>query len=218
MLFAVFLLVAKNYNEKLFMDDSVFAIALTFFLIANPVGNSPAVLALVKDFDFARQRIILFREAVFALILALFFQYFGELFLGLLHIQDFAVTITGGVLLLLVSLSMIFHKPETAGSSQQQKQEPYIVPIATPIISGPGLLAVIMLKSKLTNDNFKISLAILIAWVGVIIVLTTAPYLQKLLGKRGLAALEQVMGMILALIATEMLVKGISLFMHFIQK
>lgn len=200
------------------MDNTIFANALTFFLIANPVGNSPAVLALVKDYDFVKQRTILFRESIFALILALFFQYFGEAFLGLLQIQDYAVTMTGGILLLIVAMGMIFHQAESGNTAQQAKQEPYIVPIATPIISGPGLLAVIMLKSKLANDNVKISLAILIAGIGVTFILTTAPYLQKLLGKRGLAALEQVMGMILALISVEMLVKGVTLYLKILHK
>lgn len=200
------------------MDNTIFANALTFFLIANPVGNSPAVLALVKDYDFVKQRTILFRESIFALILALFFQYFGEAFLGLLQIQDYAVTMTGGILLLIVAMGMIFHQAESSNTAQQAKQEPYIVPIATPIISGPGLLAVIMLKSKLANDNVKISLAILIAGIGVTFILTTAPYLQKLLGKRGLAALEQVMGMILALISVEMLVKGVTLYLKILHK
>lgn len=192
----------------------MFALALTFFLVANPIGNSPAIIALVKDFDFKRQKIILFREAILALLLALFFQYFGEVFLNFLNIKDYAVTISGGLLLLLVAFSMIFSIPATEASGKQTKQEPYFVPIATPIISGPGLLAIIMLKSKLEQDDFKITMAILIAWVGVIFVLTTAPYLQKILGKRGLVALEQVMGMVLALIAMEMIVNGSSLFIH----
>jgi multiple antibiotic resistance protein len=192
----------------------VFALALTFFLVANPIGNSPAIIALVKDFDFQRQKIILFREAIFALLLALFFQYFGELFLNHLHVHDYAVTLSGGILLFLVALGMIFPAIPVAGTIEIQKQEPYFVPIATPIISGPGLLAVIMLKAKLEPSDFKISMAILIAWVGVIIVLTTAPYLQKILGKRGLLALEQVMGMVLTLISVEMLVKGVRLFLN----
>lgn len=195
------------------MDSSVFAIALTFFLIANPIGNSPAIIALVKDFEFSRQEKILFREAIFALALALFFQYFGELFLGGLHIEDFAVTISGGLLLLLVAFSMIFSTHEES-TNAKVKQEPFFVPISTPILSGPGLLAIIMMKSKLEENNLKITIAILIAWAGVIAVLTAAPYLQKILGKRGLIALEQVMGMILALVAVEMLVKGSSLFIQ----
>lgn len=193
------------------MWSSIFSIALTFFLIANPVGNSPAIIALVKDFDFRRQKIILFREATIAMLLALFFQYFGELFLAALNIKDYAVTITGGLLLLLVAYGMIFHETppdETA----IQKQEPFIVPIATPILSGAGLLSVIMLFSSKEKNDFVITTAILIAWVGVYTVLMTAPYLQKILGKRGLSALEQVMGMILALMSMEMVVKGSAMF------
>jgi len=53
----------------------MFALALTFFLVANPIGNSPAIIALVKDFDLKQQKRILYREAIFALLLALFFQY-----------------------------------------------------------------------------------------------------------------------------------------------
>lgn len=192
--------------------DSIFTLALTFFLVANPIGNTPAIIALVKDFELQKQRIILFREAIFALVLALFFQYFGEHFLSLLNIKDFAVMMTGGVLLFLVSLTMIFSVSANETDSKP-KQEPFIVPIATPIISGPGLLAVIMLKSKLEANNLKISLAILLAWIGVTFILTFAPYLKNLLGKRGLVALEEVMGMVLALISIDMIVKGVSLFL-----
>jgi len=132
----------------------------------------------------------------------------------MLNIQDFAVTITGGVLLFIVALNMIFTMPVQGGSSATSKQEPFIVPIATPILSGPGLLAVIMLKSKLEDNNLVITLAILLAWVGVVGVLAAAPYLQRFLGKRGLVALEQVMGLILSLIAIEMIVKGATLLMR----
>lgn len=188
---------------------SVLSIALTFFLISNAIGNSPAIIALVKDFDFAKQRKIVFREAMFALMLALFFQYFGEIFLRFLKIENFAVTISGGILLMLVSLSMIFsggHQEET--TKKEKKHEPFFVPIATPLIAGPGLLAMIMFYSQLENNNLKITLAILLAWIGVTAVMTSAPYLNRVLGKRGLIALEQLMGMVLAMVSFEMLVKG----------
>lgn len=188
----------------------MFALALTFFLVANPIGNLPAIIALIKDFDFSRQRIIVLREGLIALALALFFQYAGEVFLGKLNIQDYALMISGGILLFVVSLGMIFS--DKTKKDREIKQEPCIVPIATPILSGPGLLAMIMLKSKLEENNLKITLAILLAWVGVFAVLASGPYLQKLLGKRGLTALEQVMGMIIALIGIEMIVKGGLLF------
>lgn len=110
---------------------SISSNALLFFLITNPIGNSPAILALVKDLDFNRQRQVLFREGIFATLLALFFQYFGEYFLTFLHIETYTLGLCGGILLLLVALSMIFPKREE-GEEQTTKVEPFIVPIATP--------------------------------------------------------------------------------------
>lgn len=189
---------------------SIFNIALTLFLVANPIGNSPAIIALIKDFDFVRQKKIMFRESGFALLIAIFFQYFGELFLGQLNIQNYTVSLCGGVLLLLVALNMIF-SPSADSTVQTKKKEPLIVPIATPLISGPALLTIIMLFTQ-KEDPLKITVAILIAWIAVGGLLMLAPYLQKILHRRGLGALEQLMGMILSMMAVEMVVQGLTLF------
>lgn len=191
---------------------SLLQIALTFFLVANPIGNAPAIIALVKDFDFEHQRKILIRESLIALLIALFFQYFGELFLSLLQVKDYTVSLAGGILLFLVALGMIFSS-EPSKSSTATKQEPFIVPIATPILSGPGLMAIIMLYSKNEGNNFKITLAILLAWIFVLAVVTATPYLQKFLGKRGLSALEQLMGMLIAMMSASLMLNGVKLFM-----
>jgi multiple antibiotic resistance protein len=198
------------------MSDSIFSIALTLFLVANPIGNAPAIIALIKDFDFSRQKAIMLREAAFSLLLALFFQYFGEVFLSTLHVERYTVSFCGGTLLFLISLTMVFplHHEEALKIS---KHEPFFVPIATPILSGPGLLSMIMLLSTQVTSNFAMSIAILIAWCGVTLILVTAPYLNKFLGKRGLLALEQLMGMILSIIATSMLVKGAEQFISTIR-
>lgn len=192
---------------------SVFQLALTFFIVTNPIGNTPTILALLKNYDFSSQRRILIREGIFSFLIALFFQYFGELFLGLLHIEDYAMSLCGGILLFILALEMIFPKSETE-SSAVAKQEPFIVPIATPLLSGAGVLSLIMLFAKQEADNLKMSLAIVIAWIGVIGVLALAPYLQRILGRRGLLALEQLMGMLLAIIAAGILVKGVQLFIE----
>lgn len=196
---------------------TLFQLALTFFLVTNPIGNSPAVLALVKNFDFKKQRWILIREAFFSFLIAIFFQYAGEQFLSLLNVHDFSMTLCGGTLLLVVSLQMIFPKHEEA-SSNVQTREPFVVPIATPLLSGPGVLTLIMLFSKQEANNLKITTAIILAWIGVIFVLGVAPYMQKILGKRGLIALEQLMGMLLAVIGTGMLAMGVRMFIEFVGK
>lgn len=191
---------------------SLFSIALTLFLVANPIGNSPTLVTLVKDFPFNRQRFIMLRESFFSLLLALFFQFFGEVFLQMLQIKDYSLTLTGGTLLFLTALSMLFPKSEKEGAAVLKK-EPFIVPIATPLITGPGVMALIMLYSS-DNSTLTVTGAILLAYLGITAVLCLSPYLLKLFGKRGLEALSQVMGLILGLIALEMLVGGAMKFIH----
>jgi multiple antibiotic resistance protein len=191
---------------------SIFELALTIFIITNPIGNSPTIIALIKDLSIKEQQKVLFRESIFSMILAIFFLFLGEVFLTNLKIANYALTISGGVLLFVVSLKMIFSNNHEQ-KSEEPRAVPFIVPIATPLISGAGLLTMIMLFSKQESNDSKILLAILLAWVAITLVLVSAPYLQILLGKRGLAALEQLMGMLLSMLAIDMLVQGISLFL-----
>lgn len=191
---------------------SLLQLAIVFFTVTNPIGNSPAIIALIKDHPVDRQQKILFRESMFALILALFFLFLGDIFLSSLNIQNYSLKISGGILLFIVALKMIF-SGHSAAETEKPKHDPYIVPIATPLLSGAGLLTVIMVYSKQEANDLKMFFAILLAWIGVTAVLVTAPYLQIFLGKRGLSALEQLMGMILAMIGIEMIVEGSSLFL-----
>lgn len=193
---------------------SVFQLALIFFIVTNPIGNCPTIIALIKDHTIREQQKILFREAIFAMIIALFFLFLGEIFLSTLKIARYSLTFSGGILLLLVAIKMIFSRSPEDGKNEAPKQDPFIVPIATPLLSGAGLMTMIMLYSKQEANDLKIFFAILIAWIGVTGVMVTAPYLQIFLGKRGLLALEQLMGMILAMIATEMIVNGSTMFLN----
>lgn len=192
------------------MND-ILTIAFMLFLIANPIGNTPAILAVVRRFSFEDQKRIVLREAIFALILALFFQFFGEVVFSVLQIQHYAIGYCGGALLSIVGLNMIFAKPESE-ELKAPTEEPFFVPIATPIITGPGLLTMIMLYSSQEQNNLKISLAIILAWVGVISVMICGPYIQKNLHRSGLIALEQLMGMILIFMAMDMIVNATALY------
>lgn len=183
-------------------------LVVTLFLVANPVGNAPGILALIKDFSFEEQQKILFKESVVAMLLAIFFQCFGEVFLGVLNIQNYTVSLCGGILLLLVALGMIFpHDPELAGEAL--KKPPFIVPIAIPLISGPGALTMIMLFTHHEPSFIKLLLAIVLAWTLIGTVLILSPYLQKFLRRRGMLALEQLMGLIVTLMAIEMIRTGL---------
>lgn len=192
-------------------QNTVLSLALTFFLVANPIGNSPTMMALLKDYAFDRQRKIVLREGLISLIIAFFFLFCGEYFMKYLNISKSALSISGGFILFLVATQMIFHKPELA-KEHQVKQEPFIVPIATPLVAGPGLMSTIMITASEENNILKVSSSVLIAFSGVILIMVLSPYLQKLVGKRGMAAMEQVMGMILGLISMNMIVRGAQFF------
>ncbi|MDF2549035.1 MAG: putative rane family protein [Chlamydiales bacterium] len=189
---------------------SFLSLALALFLVANPIGNTPAFVALVKDYPFEKQKRIMQREWLISLALALFFLLIGQKFLDLLCIKQYAVSIAGGFLLLTVSLDMIF--PSTKVETESLKCEPLVVPIATPLITGPGCIATIMLFAK--EHGFLETLgAILTAWTLVGIVLIAAPYVNRLLGRRGLIILEQLMGMVVSMISLQMIVQGTSSFL-----
>lgn len=191
---------------------SLSQLALLFFVVTNPIGNAPAILALLKDFDVAKQQRILLRESLFSMILAVVFLFLGETFLSRLQVADYALTMSGGVLLFIVALRMIFVDRRPKQTKELSQIEPFIVPIATPLLSGAGLLTMIMLQSKREANDTKVFFAICMAWVGITAVLVLSPYLQVLFGKRGMAALEQLMGMLLAMVSMEMIVKGTALF------
>lgn len=186
-------------------------IILTLFLVANPIGNIPALVALVKDFDFEKQRKILFREGIFSLLIALFFLYLGEQFLQVIQIQRYAISMSGGILLFLVSLDMIF-PPKPVNGVERKLHEPFIVPIATPLIVGGGVLSTIMILSGKVEDQLKLTLGLVIAWVFVIAIMVSSAYLNKILGKRGLLALEQLMGMLLCMLSIEIFMRGFTVF------
>ena len=190
------------------MPLSVTSMALMLFFMANPIGNVPVFVSLVKEFEFHRQRWILFREAVFSLLLAYFFLFLGEPFLNSILIEPYTVTLTGGVLVFLISLNMIFPVYTEGKGEKPITREPFIVPIATPLLTGGGCFALILVLAK-QAPLANVSLAILLAWIPVILVVVASVYLQKILGKRALIAIEQFMGMLLLMMAIQMLSKGL---------
>lgn len=194
-------------------QPDLFQIALALFIILNPIGNLPAVLALIRGYDFAHQRWIMIRESLFAMFLALAFLFVGEVFLDFLGIEGYTLRIAGGFLLLFVGVSLIFPNAEEESASSSLDREPYFVPIATPLIAGPGTLTYIMIYSKITAIGLMAG-SILLAFAGVLLVLVSGPYLLRIFGKRGLVILEQIMGIVLMMLGVELIVKGMGIYLN----
>lgn len=183
--------------------------AILFFFVISPLGIVPAMLAALKTVDPSRHRKIIVRECLIALGILLTFMFFGQGLLNMLSISIPAMTAAGGVMLMLIALRLIFPTQEK-NMRVEIEDEPFVVPIAIPYIAGPSILATELLMIAQEPDRWPVWLgAILIAWAATLVILVLGSDLRKLLGDRGLMAMERLMGMILILIATQMLLTGL---------
>jgi multiple antibiotic resistance protein len=187
--------------------------ALLLFLILDPLGNIPVFLSLLRGLPPRRQRIVLARELLIALGVLMAFLWGGKYALELMHLRQESVSIAGGIVLFLIGIRMIFPPPEGL-MGEIPDGEPFIVPMAIPLVAGPsGMAAVILMGS---NDPARLgdwSLALIIAWAATAAILFSATYLYKWLGMRVLTALERLMGMLLVAISVQMLMDGIAAFL-----
>jgi multiple antibiotic resistance protein len=178
------------------------------FLLIDPLGNIPVIFAVLKNIPPKRQKQIIIREMLLALIILFLFLFAGKPLLNMLHLQEEAVTISGGLILLIIGIRMIFPQPEGI-MGQTPGGEPLLVPIAIPMIAGPSIMAMlILLAQNGTLGTGSLIISLLLAWLAAAIILLYAPFLLKVLKERGLIALERLMGMILVMMAVQMLIDG----------
>ena len=188
--------------------------ALLLFLILDPLGNIPILLSLFKDLPAARQRKVLLRELLIALGVLMLFLWGGQYALELMHLRQESVSIAGGIVLFLIGLRMIFPPPDGV-MGEMPSGEPFIVPVAIPMIAGPsGMAAVMLLGSQEPGRMSDWMLALTIAWGATAIILFSATYLQKWLGTRVLTAVERLMGMVIVAISVQMLLDGIASYLR----
>lgn len=190
------------------MCSQLFAITLSLFLLMDPIGNIPVYLAILKQIDLRKRQKIILREMCIALLVIVLFALGGNAFFRLLDICQEALFLAGGFILFLMALKMIFPEKGSLAESLGSEGEPLVFPLAIPLVAGPSVLAAVMIYSTEITCKLYLYLAIFIAWVASMLILLSSSYLQKWLGIRGIKALERLMGLILLLIATNMLIQG----------
>ena len=196
---------------------TILSAALLLFLILDPLGNIPVFLSLLKPLAPRRQRVVLVRELLIALTVLMAFLWGGKYALELMHLRQESVAIAGGIVLFLIGIRMIFPKPEGLMGAVPDG-EPFIVPMAIPLIAGPSGMAAVMLMGSNEPDRLgDWSLALLLAWGATAAILMSATLLYKLLGSRALTALERLMGMLLVAISVQMLLDGLATYLGSLQ-
>jgi MarC family membrane protein len=192
---------------------TVFSAFFLLFLVMDPFGNIPFYLSALKNVEPERQRKIIIRELLIALAVLVIFLFGGQYILKMLGISEPSLTMSGGIILFVIAIKMIF--PPPGGHHEESVEgEPFIVPLAIPYVAGPSAMAAILLIMSREPGRWpEWLLALILAWgvSGAIIFLSTG--LRKFLGKRGLIAIERLMGMILITISVQMLMTGIHKFL-----
>jgi len=189
--------------------SSAWSAAVLLFFVMDAFGNAPLALALLKDVPRERRRKVVLRELVIALAVLVFFLFLGQEILSFLGLHEESVSIAGGIVLGVIGLRMVFPRADGV-MGHQVGGEPFIVPLAIPLIAGPSAMATVILMARSDPSAMgKWLLALVIAWAGTAVVLLSAPLLLRVLRERGLAALERLMGMLLIMLAVEMVLAGV---------
>ncbi|MGC1878626.1 MAG: MarC family protein [Rhabdochlamydiaceae bacterium] len=185
---------------------SIFAMIVSLFFVLNALGNIPLFVGMLTRFDVKRQRRIILRELLIALFILLLFDFFGDNLLKMLGISQSVLGVAGGTLLFIIALGMIFPRP--LENSERKQTEPLIVPLATPIVAGPGAITTVIVYAEHVENIWVMSLIILLAWIPTFIILLLSSNIKYFLGKKGLLACQKLGGMLISLIAVQMICNG----------
>lgn len=191
----------------------------TLFIIIDPPGLAPLFVALTQGMKPDQRRAIALRACIIAGALMLAFLFIGEALLGFVGISMPAFRIAGGILLFLTALEMLFQKrqarrQENADEGQaEHHDDPSVFPLALPLIVGPGAITTIILfagQAQSAMDFVAIAGVMFTVLILVFAALMAAIPLDRILGKTGINILTRLLGMLLAALAIQFILDGIS--------
>lgn len=186
------------------------ATTLLLFIVLDPLGNIPLYLAQLRALPEQRRRYVVIRELVIAYLVLLFFLFAGSAFIKVLALDMASVRIAGGVVLFLIAIRMVFPSPGMVSGSSSVSGEPFIVPLAVPAMAGPAAMSVVVLLREANPDATMLILgSMTTAWLASAVIIAAAAHLQRLLRDEGIRAVERLMGLILVVIAVQMMIDAL---------
>lgn len=186
------------------------------FAVIDPIGTIPVYLEATKEFDIVHKKKIAIRASFIAFLILLFFIVIGQLILEGMAVSLDAFQISGGVILFLFALTMIFGdgKPAQEKSGITDYKHVTIFPIAIPSIASPGaIMAVVLMTDNhiYTIQQQSITVALVLMIIAITsLILLTANHLQERIGDYGITVISKIMGLILASYAVQSILSGIS--------
>jgi len=191
----------------------ILSAVVTLLLIMDPLGNIPLFLSVLKSVSPERRQRVLLREIAFAYLVLLASLFIGGMALRVLGLRQETISVAGGIVLFLIALRMIF-PVEGGHNSDALEGEPFLVPLAVPLIAGPSTLAaLLLLQRSAPGQTGSLLLAVTIAWALSGAILLSSTFFYRLLRERGLIAMERLMGMLLVMVAVQMFMHGVKAFL-----
>ena len=183
--------------------------AVLLFFVLDPLGNVVLFVTALRDVAPERRRKVIVRDLLIALAILVAFIFLGPFVLAALRVSPAALTAAGGIVLLLIAIRMVF--PTSLASMREETGgEPFVFPLAVPYVAGPSVMATELLLVSREPERWATWLAaLLLAWTASAVILFFAGDLRQLLGDRGLTAFERLMGMLLVVVAVELLMQGL---------
>ena len=186
------------------------SVAFTLFLVMDPLGNIPLFLSALREVPAERRRRVLVRELFIAYAVLVACLLVGPPLLRSLDLDQESISIAGGIVLFLIALRMIF--PTEGGvMGEPIEGEPFIVPLAIPLLAGPSALSAILVLARTAPERTLGWLgALTLAWAASAAILLSSNLFYRVLRRRGLVALERLMGMVLVMLAVQMFLDGLA--------
>jgi multiple antibiotic resistance protein len=184
---------------------------VTLFVITDPIGNAPVFVSITRSLEPRQRQVAAVRATVAAGALILGFAVFGEAVLRYLHVSLGSLSIAGGLLLMLVALEML-RGSDFPGGDGSAPEDVALVPIATPLVAGPGAIAtsiVLWRHHPTTAGHAAVLVAIVLAVACVGATMLIAERVTRATSPAILAFLTRVFGLLLSAIAVQLVVDGV---------
>jgi MarC family membrane protein len=192
------------------MKHSLSAAVLLLLLVLDPFGSLPVYLATLSAVAQERRLYLAIRESVIAFVILLLFMLSGQQFLTLMHLTERSLAVSGGVILFIIAIRMVFGEASGGLADTKISHEPFIVPLAVPMLAGPSAMATVLMMASTEQDNlitWILALAIAVAISCLVII--SANQIRRIVGSDVVEATQKLMGLVLAAVATEMILSGL---------